>query len=250
MNEHDSDAQFEIFTPQGSAQPETPRRKRLQSSRRECIRCGECCMKGGPILLREDMPLLNSRLSYGDIHTVREGEPRVSRHDQEVYFSSMELVKLREKAGLPHCLFYSGAEGCEIYDQRPVLCRAFKCWATEEMITGIGEKGLNRMDLFGSVEMISEVISRHSEKCGYEGLVQAVTRLREGDEAAAEELIDMLQYDEYIRPFLTERFNLPPASLDLILGRPLAETIEPLGMRVRRDGEECILERIETREEE
>lgn len=249
MNEHDSDEKLVIFTPQGSAQPETPRKKRMVSRKKECTRCGECCMRGGPVLLRDDLPLLHSRLSYEDIYTVREGEPQVSRHDQELYFSAMEFVKIREKPGFPSCLFFDDGE-CRIYGQRPLLCRSYKCWAPEDVVTGIGDRALSRQDLFGSVELISDIISRHGEKCSYEKLADAVKRANEGDEASAEEVVDMLQYDSYMRPFLTEKFQIPSGSMEVVLGRPLSETIEPLGIKVKREGEEYILERVETREEE
>lgn len=250
MNEHDPDNQFEIVTPQCPPQPEQPRKKRLESRKTECTKCGECCMRGGPVLLREDLALLNSRLSYNDIYTVREGEPQISRHDQETYFASMEFVKIREKSDTPQCLFLDANGDCAVYDQRPMLCRSYKCWAPEEVITGLGELALSRKDLFGSVDILSEIIARHSEKCGYDKFTGAIARINGGDEAAAEELVDMLQYDAYVRPYLTERFNIPAASMEVILGRALSETIEPLGIRIRREGEEYILERIEKKEEE
>ena len=51
----------------------------------------------------------------------------------------------------------------------------------------------------------------------------------------------MLQYDTYIRPFIEERLNIPKEATNLILGRPLIETINVFGFKVVKEGEDYIL---------
>jgi hypothetical protein len=82
-----------------------------------------------------------------------------------------------------------------------------------------------------------DVIGRHNGKCSYAGLADAVGRAEQGEEAAAEEIIDMLSYDTYLRPSLTEQLKVPPDAMDLVLGRPLCETVEAFGLKVERDGD-------------
>ncbi|HCZ11614.1 MAG TPA: hypothetical protein DHV16_05035 [Nitrospiraceae bacterium] len=88
-------------------------------------------------------------------------------------------------------------------------------------------------------------MDKHEEKCSYKKLSETVEKLSEGGEEAVEEIMDMLQYDTYVRPFLREKFNVPESALDLILGRPLSDTINEFGFKVVKEGDDYILLPIE-----
>ncbi len=219
--------------------------KMQMQKRTSCIRCGKCCTGSSPSLLKEDLALFVSGvLSYGNTITVREGERVRSYSDGRIYESFMELIKIRCKNQGPVCVFYND-DGCGIYENRPSQCRQYECWRPMDLYGGLEKNALGREELFNSVDMLLEIIRRHEEKCSYKRLSGAFDRLAEGNEDAVEEIMDMLQYDTYMRPFLQEKFNLPGDALDLILGRPLTDTVNEFGFKVAREGDDYILSPIE-----
>lgn len=236
---------LQIFTPQGFESGDKPQKMRL-NRRTECIRCGKCCSDSSPSLLKEDIALFVSGvLSYDNTYTIREGERVWSKGDGSIYESFIELIKISDKDGTQVCVFYKDKEGCSIYENRPSQCRTYKCWAPENPISGLEEGALKRSDIFGSIDFLMEVIERHEEKCSYKKLSDAFDRVADGNEDAVEDIMDMLQYDTYIRPFLAERFNISENAMNLIFGRPLTETIGGFGFKVVKDGDDYILLPIE-----
>ncbi len=232
---------LEILTPQGLENSDKPQKMRF-NKRTSCIRCGKCCSESSPSLMKADMSLFVSGvLSHENTYTIRDGERVRSKGDGNIYESFVELVKIKDKDRTSVCVFYKDNEGCSIYENRPFQCRAYKCWAPENLMSGLEEKALKRSDIFGSIDLLMEVIKKHEEKCSYKKLSDAFDRLAEGREDAVEDIMDMLQYDTYIRPFLEEKFNVPSTAMDLILGRPLADTINEFGFKVEKDGDEYIL---------
>ncbi len=243
------DNNLEILTPQGTEDGDKPQKMRL-NKRTSCIRCGKCCSEGSPALMKEDMRLfISGVLSYDNTYTIREGEMVRSKGDGQAYESFIELVKIKDKEGTPACIFYKGDGECSIYENRPAQCRAYQCWTNdslnENMIEGLEKNRLTRRDLFSSVDVLLGVIDKHEEKCSYKKLSGVFERLAEGDEDAVEDIMDMLQYDTYARPFLQEKFNVPESAFDLVLGRPLADTINEFGFKVVKEGDDYILLPIE-----
>lgn len=257
------DEKFEIVIPQGAHEDDKPKKMKL-IKRTECVRCGACCTKGTPSLLKGDLPLFTSgALSYGDAYTIREGERIRSGADDEIYESFIELIKIRTGEGTSECIFYRGEEGCALYESRPAQCREYECrpsssretsghaaeGAPYDVFEGLEKEGLTRSDIFHSVDVLLEIIKKHEEKCSYRGLSDAFEKLAGGNESAVEEIMDMLQYDTYARPFLEERFKIPGGAMDLILGRPLTSTVNEFGFKVARRGDEYILLPIKEKEE-
>src|SRR5208337_961628 len=172
--------------------------KMHMQNRTDCIRCGKCCTGSSPSLLKEDLALFASGvLSYSNTITVRKGERIRSHSDGHIYESFMELIKIRCKEQGPVCVFYND-DGCGIYENRPTQCRQYECWRPLDLYGGLENNALGREELFGSVDMLMEIIRRHEEKCSYEKLSGAFDRLAVGDEDAVEGIMDMLQYDTYM----------------------------------------------------
>ncbi len=239
----EKDEGIEFVIPGGPGERARPGSRKMMY-RNECVRCGECCSIGSPVLLRDDLSLFEAGvLNDQNTYTVREGEMVRSRRDNDLYESAMELVKIREREGAGGCVFYEPDVGCAIYEQRPAQCRAYKCWSSDEMITGLKYTALKRVDLFGPAEVLLQVIARHDEKCSYGRLAAAIERTADDDETAVEEILDMLQYDTYARPFLEERFGFPLGGTDLLLGRPLTETIREFGLDVVKEADGYVLRR-------
>lgn len=234
-------SRLEILTPQGLENSDNPQKMRL-NKKTSCIRCGKCCSESSPSLIKDDSSLFVSGvLSHENTYTIRDGQRIRSKGDGNIYESFVELIKIKDKDGTSVCLFYKDNEGCSIYENRPSQCRAYKCWEPENLMSGLEEKALKRSDIFGSIDLLMEVIERHEEKCSYKKLSDAFDRLAEGKEDAAEDIIDMLQYDTYIRPFLEEKFKIPAGAIELILGMPLTDAINEFGFKVEKNGDEYIL---------
>ncbi len=244
MKDKNVKSKLEILTPQGLENGDRPQKMRL-NKRTSCIRCGKCCSESSPSLMKTDMSLFVSGvLSHENTYTIRDGEWVRSKGDGNIYESFVELIKIKDKDGTSVCLFYKDNEGCSIYENRPSQCRAYKCWTPENLMSGLEEKALKRSDIFGSIDLLMEAIGKHEEKCSCKKLSDAFDRLAEGREDAVEDIMDMLQYDTYIRPFLEEKFNIPPTAMGLILGRPLVDTINEFGFKVEKNGDEYILLQI------
>ena len=239
------DNNLEILTPQGTEGGDKPQKMRM-NKRASCTRCGKCCSEGSPSLLKEDAVLfMSGALSHENTYTIRDRERIRSHGDDSVYESFLEFIKIKAKDGTSVCMFYRDKEGCGIYENRPSQCRVYKCWAPENLMKGFEKGALKRRDIFGSVDVLLGVMDKHEEKCSYKKLSETVEKLSEGGEEAVEEIMDMLQYDTYVRPFLLEKFNVPESALDLILGRPLSDTINEFGFKVVKEGDDYILLPIE-----
>jgi Fe-S-cluster containining protein len=62
-----------------------------------------------------------------------------------------------------------------------------------------------------------------------------------GSDKAVEKILDLLQYDHYVRPFLTEKLNVDPNAMDFFFGRPLTTTIRRFGLCVKEEGDNFTL---------
>ncbi len=230
---------FEIVTPQGLEESESPRKMRF-SKKTECTRCGKCCTECSPSLIKQDMHLfISGALFPENVYTIREGEP--VRSGSNAYESFIEIIKIRENEETTGCIFYSEGSGCIIYEDRPLQCKKYKCWETEAPLYGLEESALKREDVFGSVNIIMDAIKKHDDKCSYKRLSFTIARLNENNEDALDDIIDILQYDTYIRPFLQDKLNISLSAMNLIFGRPLVDTINEFGFRVEKNGDEYIL---------
>ena len=241
---------LEILTPQGFEKGDRPQKMVLET-RTACIRCGNCCKGGGPVLLKGDLSIfMSGTLSHDNTYTVRAGEPIITYGDNEIFESPLELIKIKGKEGSAECIFHSGDEVCSIYENRPSQCRAYKCWSPGDVLTGLEKERLDRREIFASVDVLLDIIGKHEEKCSYRKVSDAFEKLSKGDEETIEEIMDMLQYDTYIRPFLEEKLKIPATAMDLILGKPLIDTINAFGFRIEIKGDEYILLPIHEKGEE
>jgi len=245
--DHDTkDNRLEIVTP-GTEEDDFLARRRARTKtppKSSCTRCGSCCTSGTPVLLKDDLALFaDGTLSHEALYAVREGELLWSVRDEDYYEAPLELIKVKGKDDSAVCVFYSPETGCSVYDKRPLQCREFECWAPTPPFSGLEERALQREDLFGTVKVLMDVMGRHNDRCSYARLADTVRRAEQGEESAVEEVLDMLSYDTYLRPSIQEQLSVPSDAMDLVLGRPLLQTIEAFGLKVERDGESYTLVR-------
>ncbi len=232
------------YTPDG--QP----KKMKFSQKTECEKCGECCRRDTPVLLKEDMPLLTKGIiSEKDIYTIREDEKIRSSIDADTYYSSMELIKIRPIFGSFTCLFYDPEEGCTIYENRPTVCREYECWSQNITITGLEERRLTRKNLFGSIELINNVIDNHEKNCSLSKFDELISELRKGKEENTEKIAEMILYDSSLRDWLKEKLSINEYLIPLLLGRSLFELAPVYGLIIEKEGENFIIKVTQEDEE-
>jgi Fe-S-cluster containining protein len=215
-----------------------------KAPRTHCIRCGTCCLKGGPTLHGADGTLFAKGILRKDhVYTLRKGEV-VRDIDDTLMVLEREIIKIKgQSEGCWTCMFYDENLGaCKIYEHRPIECRALTCWDLKKFKETMATPYLQRKDLINPDDGILKIIGAHEQRCAYEILESAVKRLAGPDSHKAVEIIlDLLQYDHYTRPLLTEKLKVPPGAMDFFFGRALTTTMGMFGLCVKRQGASFIL---------
>lgn len=224
------------FTPQQEVK--TERTKKVLILQKECNKCGTCCIGASPMLVKEDYNLyLINLLNDNNTYTVRRNEPLYNRQEQELFFSPVEGVKIDEDSG---CVFYEGAGQCSIYNDRPLQCREFKCWDNTPPMEGLEYRCLTRKDLFSEIPSLIEIINKHEEFCSYEIFLNLIEKFQNGDESVLDEIVDIIKFDLSSREFVFNTFGVSEKATNLILGRPMTDSLEYLGIHLSYD-EDCIV---------
>ncbi|KJU81794.1 protein belonging to Uncharacterized protein family UPF0153 [Candidatus Magnetobacterium bavaricum] len=210
----------------------------------ECIRRGQCCMRGSATLHIADADLIiDATVKYSDLFTIREGELVYNNLDDEFVTIDYELIKINEKPGSRTCsLFVEEGSVCTIYEHRPAQCQAYECWNTESFAATFNEEKLTREHLMAGNDTLLDIIRTHEERCSYARLAELVGMIRDGKDVVAE-VFEALSYDEALRPLLTQKLGIDPGYMPLILGRPLIDTIIMFGYKVEKDqdGNNCLV---------
>lgn len=221
-----------------------------ETSRTHCIRCGTCCMKGGPTLHEEDGILFaKGILERSHVYTLRKGEV-VRNIDDTLVVLEQEIIKIKGQLEAWTCMFYDDDQrACRIYDHRPLECRALKCWDLRGFKEVMARPCLLRRDLIKPDDGILKIIGAHEQRCAYETLESVVRRLQGPDsDKTVGKILDLLQYDHYMRPFLAERLKVDPNEMDFLFGRPLTTTIRMFGLCVKQEGDTFLLVPLESHE--
>ncbi|MDW7998036.1 MAG: YkgJ family cysteine cluster protein [Thermodesulfovibrio sp.] len=238
-----------IHTIQGYTPDGKPKTMQF-AAKKNCDRCGECCRRDTPIILKDDMSLLiEGVISESELYTIREGEKLRSSIDGDSYYCSMEIIKVRPIFGSFTCLFYDPLEGCTIYEKRPSACRQFECWTQNYEITGLEGKRLTRKDLFGEIEILNEVFKRHEDKCSLYKFNDLIEDLKKGKEDNVSKIAEMILYDLTLRDWLKEKLTLSDEVLPLFFGRTLFEIAPFYGLIIEKEDENFVI-KISQEEEE
>jgi len=206
-------------------------------TRTHCIRCGECCLRSSPTLQAEDRSLIEARpLERNDLITIRKGELVTDPVNAAVGPAAFEYIKIKEKKGTERgCIFYDGtAKACTIYDYRPLQCRALTCWDTRKIVEVLDHPKLRRQDVVHD-SVLSGLMDEHEKRCSYEVLHGYVISIVGEGNRAVERIIDLLKFDYQLRPFVSEKVNIPIDEMDFYFGRPLVDTIRNYGLQVIRE---------------
>jgi Fe-S-cluster containining protein len=208
----------------------TASRNQLLERGDTCVRCGECCEIGSPTLLSGDLGLFQREvLGWDDVYTLRAGEKATNR-EGEVTALKEERLKVREVPGSRQCWFYLAANRtCRIYADRPEQCRRQQCWGEPPPPPG-PEELLQRHHLFVAVPEVWDLIREHQARCDCAQVARRLAQVGAGDDTAGDALFEALHFDHYLRQMLIDDWGLTPGATEFILGRPLSEFLETLGL--------------------
>ena len=205
----------------------------------ECLRCGACCLRGGPALHQEDLPLIAAGpLPRAPLLTLRTGEPVFENVAQVMTTLHSELVKVawlpNEPGATPRanafaCRFYAPeASACLIHETRPAECRALFCQDTAAIEALYARDRLTRAHIVDTRGSLWEVVSFHEESFPASTATALARDAVRGDRIAARELEALTDAERRFREAFAARTALPPQELDFYFGRSLALICAPL----------------------
>ena len=200
----------------------------------ECQRCGTCCTKGGPSFHHVDKALVEDGVIHSKyLYTIRKGEWAYDNVRQCLEPVSSDIIKIKEKNDSWICIFFDESQSaCAIYENRPLECRALKCWDTRELEDLYAQKRLTRADLISDIEGLWSLIKDHQQRCNYEIIQKLVDAIKTnpGDAKARQKLSAIIQFDTEIRKLVVSNAGLEPEMLDFLFGRPLTRMITKMGL--------------------
>ncbi|MEJ2282438.1 MAG: YkgJ family cysteine cluster protein [Desulfobacterales bacterium] len=211
-----------------------------------CLRCGTCCEKGGPGFHQADRILIdNGVIPARNLFTIRKGESAYDNVKGCLMPVDSDIIKIKGKEDTWTCIFFDDLnKQCSIYHDRPLECRALKCWDTGELEELYARRRLTRKDLISAVEGLWELIVDHQARCDYGEIKQLIGGLNGPHRhRARKKLLEIIQYDAEIRKLVVEKGALDPAQLDFLFGRPLTQTLPGYGIEVRQEGDKLVIMR-------
>ncbi len=221
--------------------------------RTECERCGECCRAGGPALHLADVELFERGvLGYRHVYTLRAGEVVHEQVRGGLVRLEAEMIKVKSigmgVVAERTCGFYNpDGSGCDVYADRPVECRALKCWDTADLEMMYLRDRLTRNDLIRPDSALGQVIADHEKACPAWRMWDLVSALDKGEAGAAQEVLSLVRFDESMRQAFMYKAQVGAEYLDLFFGRPLAAAIHQFGLEME-DREGTLLVRPMPRE--
>ncbi|MGB9712673.1 MAG: YkgJ family cysteine cluster protein [Dissulfurimicrobium sp.] len=207
--------------------------------RTSCIRCGQCCIKGGPTLHQEDVCLLNDGvLQPGDLFTIRAGEPIRDPVKGIIVQTPIELVKIKGVPGSWACKFFDpAAKACNIYENRPLECRVLKCWHPEDSIRLFMHDVLSRSAVIPEGSFLYEVISSYEARFSAAAFIELFTStIPLGGSAALYKIDEKIDLDNTFRREFIEFFGIEATVMDFFFGRPLKDIAAPLMKKTLKGG--------------
>jgi hypothetical protein len=201
------------------------------------MRCGTCCLKGGPILHHEDKKILRAgHVGYQYLVTIRKGELALNPLSGKLEPVHRELVKIAGKGKNWSCCFYDGEKAsCTIYEHRFLECRLLKCWDISELISVIGKNTITRTDIINPDDPILHVIETHERECPLREVENLIFTLSNGTDKSQTlaKLTGLVRKDMAIRSYALSELGLNPEFEFFIFGRPLSKLLSDRGITVQ-----------------
>ncbi|MCG2722002.1 MAG: YkgJ family cysteine cluster protein [Thermodesulfovibrionales bacterium] len=203
----------------------------------QCIRCGTCCRKGGPVLHKQDTRILmEGHAGHQHLMTIRKGERAYNPVSGRAEPVPRELVKIIDRETDWTCIFFDEEKSfCSIYAHRFLECSLLQCWDPSQIMTVIGKNTLCRFDLINPGDPIREIIQTHELDCPFSAVENLLSALSTGSDKSGifKELVALVQKDNALRSYAIDELGMKKEHEFFIFGRPLAQIHEDHGFTVR-----------------
>lgn len=194
-----------------------------------CIRCGECCRKGGPAMHDDDRQLIESgKIALKYLYTIRKGELAQDNIQGRISPVTDDIIKIKGKNYSWMCIFFDSTfNSCTIYEHRPLECRTLSCWNPDEIKRIYHQNRLTRKDLIQDIKGLWDIVQDHETRCNYDTVRHLINLMGQesNNTKVQEEFADILHYDKSIRSLVVSKGNIDPEITDFLFGRPLANTV-------------------------
>ena len=200
-----------------------------------CIRCGTCCLNGGPALHHADLPLLRAGiLPLHSLITLRRGELAHNPLTGKVQATKVELVKIAGCGRSWECRFYDSTKGCTIYDSRPEACRILKCWDPAESLALVEDNVLSRFDIIEDTNILLPDVKKHEEMCPCSDLELLLNNPGMLADAVIRDAFEkIIREDMVVRSEAVSQFGLTLPEELFYFGRPFFQLMRQLGVQFR-----------------
>ena len=229
-----------------------------------CKRCGQCCLRGGPVLVRRDAVLLEEGSLFPQaLVCLRPGEWVRDDVRRALYQQPEERLKLAGAGGGRHpwrCQYLRMREGraeCNAYRRRPAQCAALFCQDTASLEKLLAEDSplsraaaldalSRRLPPRKEIALWREVVAAHEEQNPVRPALELAAAPGfappggegEGrsplDGAARADAVERLalaaRTDAAFRELCAERAGIPASLLPFLLGRPLSALLAEVGL--------------------
>ena len=181
---------------------------------------------------KQDAHLIKSgKILCKSLITIREGEPAFDNVRNRVVSSGSDIIKTRSKINSRSCIFLDDKkEACEIYDNRPIECKALQCWDTTAIENLYDRDRLTRKDLLFETKDIWDLIIDHQNRCSYDRIRQLLDNGKGRDKSKIEEIRFLVRYEAHLRSLLSEKGGMDSDMMDFFFGQPLSIAVRRLGI--------------------
>jgi Fe-S-cluster containining protein len=199
-----------------------------------CIRCGQCCIKGGPALHNDDIALIHNNILRPDtLFTIRKGEPVYHPVEARLIPAPIELIKIKGVTGSWACAFFDPADMmCGIYEDRPLECRIFKCWDTKDSISLFMQDALSRKAIIQEGGVLEEMISAYEDRFPVPAFMALLEDAIMHAGNVSGEISKIIDMDSSFRGKFIECLGAGEAEMDFLFGRPLKAIVSAMGVSV------------------
>ena len=212
-----------------------------------CMRCGACCEKGGPSFHHDDRMLIEKgNILSKYLYTIRKGELAYDNVQGCLRAVESDIIKIKGKGDGWICLFFDEEKkACMIYPERPLECRALRCWDTREIEQIYASNRLTREDLVSDIEGLWELVRDHQVRCDYKKIQKLIDDLISTNSPSSyRKLLEIVRYDAEMRKLVISQGGLEEDMLDFLFGRPLTKTLRNYGFKVQQIGKKIGLVRV------
>lgn len=180
-----------------------------------------------------DLELVRSgRIPISKLITIRKGELAHNPLTGTLRPVAVELVKIAGTGKQWDCCYHDDSKGCLIYPNRPLACRALKCWDTDEVLDLVEKDTLSRFDILEEDHFLLPVIREHERICPCDDLQVLHLNGREVSDQLKRQLQKQVREEMRFRMRVVADFNLNLADELFYFGRPFFQLLQPFGARV------------------